>query len=262
MGTLERPGSGVVRIGGVDAARLSDRELSLLRREIGFVFQQFFLAEHATVRENVADGAALRGRPRRRRPATARMRRWSGLASPNARASSPPSSPGGAAAGGDRPGLVGRPAIVLADEPTRNLDSATGASIMALIRELNADGATIIMITTMRASPISCAPGWRAGRPGGLRYAPAIAASSLWRPWTARGRRGAEEGGAACQGRTTRAEGAAAGGECWAPPCAAPRCPRSNRHRNGAIVGVLGLSSSSQAGHGGGRPAGHEPADR
>src|SRR5882762_1833386 len=58
MGTLERPSSGVVRIGGVDTARLSDRELSLLRaREIGFVFQQFFLAEHATVRENVADGS-------------------------------------------------------------------------------------------------------------------------------------------------------------------------------------------------------------
>ena len=57
IGTLERPSTGVVRIGGVDAARLSDREVSLLRaREIGFVFQQFFLAEHATVRENVADG--------------------------------------------------------------------------------------------------------------------------------------------------------------------------------------------------------------
>ena len=57
MGTLERPSSGVVRIGGVDVAGLSDRELSLLRaREIGFVFQQFFLAEHATARENVADG--------------------------------------------------------------------------------------------------------------------------------------------------------------------------------------------------------------
>ena len=67
IGTLERPSGGVVRIGGVDAARLSDRELSRLRaREIGFVFQQFFLAEHATVRENVADGVALRRRPRRR----------------------------------------------------------------------------------------------------------------------------------------------------------------------------------------------------
>ena len=62
MGTLERPSSGVVRIGGVDVAGLRDRELSRLRaREIGFVFQQFFLAEHATVRENVADGLLYAG---------------------------------------------------------------------------------------------------------------------------------------------------------------------------------------------------------
>jgi putative ABC transport system ATP-binding protein len=62
IGTLERPSSGVVRIGGVDAARLDDRELSRLRaRQIGFVFQQFFLAEHATVRENVADGLLYAG---------------------------------------------------------------------------------------------------------------------------------------------------------------------------------------------------------
>src|SRR5436305_9540706 len=64
MGTLERPSRGVVRIGGVDAARLSDGELSLLRaREIGFVFSQFFLAEHATAREDVADGLLYAGAP-------------------------------------------------------------------------------------------------------------------------------------------------------------------------------------------------------
>jgi len=148
IGTLEPPSTGIVRIGGVDAAQLSDRELSLLRaREIGFVFQQFFLAEHATVRENVADGLIYSGvlaaeRYRRADEALERV----GLAD---RASFKPTK----ISGGERQrvaiarALVGHPAIVLADEPTGNLDSTTGASIMELIRELNADGATIIMIT-------------------------------------------------------------------------------------------------------------------
>jgi putative ABC transport system ATP-binding protein len=148
MGTLEPPSSGVVRVSGVDAARLGDRAVSRLRaREIGFVFQQFFLAEHATVRENVADGLLYAGVPaaERYRRADEALDRV-GLAD---RASFRPTT----ISGGQRQrvaiarALVGRPAIVLADEPTGNLDSGTGASIMELIRELNADGATIIMIT-------------------------------------------------------------------------------------------------------------------
>ena len=148
MGTLERPSGGIVRIGGVDAARLSDQELSLLRaREIGFVFQQFFLAEHATVRENVADGLLYAGVPaaERYRRADEALERV-GLSH---RASFKPTK----LSGGERQrvaiarALVGRPSIVLADEPTGNLDSTNGASIMALIRELHAGGATIIMIT-------------------------------------------------------------------------------------------------------------------
>jgi putative ABC transport system ATP-binding protein len=148
IGTLERPSGGVVRIGGVNAAGLSDRDLSRLRAwEIGFVFQQFFLAEHATVRENVADGllyAGVRAAERYRRADEAIER--VGLSE---RASFKPTK----LSGGERQrvamarAVVGRPAIVLADEPTGSLDSTNGASIIELIRELNAAGATIIMIT-------------------------------------------------------------------------------------------------------------------
>src|SRR5438105_13684344 len=148
IGTLERPSSGLVRIGGVDAAGLDDRELSRLRaREIGFVFQQFFLAEHASVRENVADGMLYAGVPaaERDKRADETLERV-GL---SGRATFKPTN----LSGGDRQrvaiarALVGRPAVVLADEPTGNLDRSNGPSIIELIRELNVAGATIVMIT-------------------------------------------------------------------------------------------------------------------
>jgi putative ABC transport system ATP-binding protein len=148
IGTLDRPTEGTVRIEGIDVAGLDDRQLAALRgRSIGFVFQQFFLAEHQTVLDNVADGLLYVGtQVHQRRALASQALNAVGLAD---RQRARPTH----MSGGQRQriaiarALVGGPAIVLADEPTGNLDSVTGEHILELLQQLNTQGATIIVIT-------------------------------------------------------------------------------------------------------------------
>jgi putative ABC transport system ATP-binding protein len=148
MGTLERPTRGVVRIAGDDTSAMSDKQLSGLRaRRLGFVFQQFFLLDGLSVLDNVADGLLYRGGK------LAERRRLAAIAIERVGIEHRIKARPNQLSGGERQrtaiarALAGHPDLVMADEPTGNLDSATGRAILELLQELHEEGTTIVVIT-------------------------------------------------------------------------------------------------------------------